>query len=89
MAFKIKEKEEHYKKVAKAELPVKQSAKFSEEEQRAYARGQTDARMEQKRIFAYKNSTPEERKAYKEQQILKKAEYLKNKEKEQKNKNKK
>lgn len=79
MAFKIKQKEEHYKKVAKKEIPVKKTSKFAEEEQIAYARGQVDARMEQKRIYAYKNATPEQRKAYRDEQLIKRAEWLKSK----------
>lgn len=88
MAFKMKEKEEHYKKIAKLEKPVKEQSKYSEEEQRAYARGQVDARNEQKRLYALKNSSEEEKKVYREEQIIKRAEYLKSKEKTNK-KNKK
>lgn len=61
-----KEKRIHYSQVAKGEKPVKANSKFSEAEQRAYARGQRDARNESARICKYKNSTPIEREAYKQ-----------------------
>lgn len=68
MAFKKimqKEKLQHYSEVAKGLKAVKSESKFSEAEQRAYARGQRDARNENNRLFKWKNSTPEEREAYK------------------------
>lgn len=61
-----KEKRIHYSQVAKGEKPVKSNSKFSEAEQRAYARGQRDARNESARICKYKNSSPAEREAYKQ-----------------------
>ena len=61
-----KEKRIHYSQVAKGEKPVKANSKFSEAEQRAYARGQRDARNESARICKFKNSTPAEREAYKQ-----------------------
>ena len=64
--IKQSEKLKHYSAVAKGEKSVKSNSKFSEAEQRAYARGQRDARNESNRIFAMKNATPEQRQAYKE-----------------------
>ncbi len=64
--FKQSEKLKHYSAIAKGDKPVKSDSKFSEAEQRAYARGQRDARNENNRIFAIKNATPEQRQAYKE-----------------------
>lgn len=55
--FSTKERYEHYKAIAKGEGDVKQDSKFSEEEQRAYARGQVAAREESYRIYKkYKKS---------------------------------
>lgn len=53
MAFNLKQKLRHYTDVAKGVKPVKATSKFSEAEQKAYARGQRDARNESKRIYAY------------------------------------
>ena len=64
--FNQRDKLEHYTAIAKGDKAVKSSSKFSEAEQRAYARGQRDARNENNRIFAMKNVTPEQRQAYKE-----------------------
>ncbi len=61
-----KEKRIHYSQVANGEKPVKQNSKFSEAEQIAYAKGQRDARNESAIICAIKNSTFEEREAYKQ-----------------------
>lgn len=49
--FSTKERYAHYKAIAKGEGDVKQDSKFSEEEQRAYARGQVAAREESYRIY--------------------------------------
>ncbi len=66
--FTQKEKLEHYKELANGGGKIKVDSKFSESEQRAYARGQADARIEQKRIFARKNSSPEKQLEYAEKQ---------------------
>lgn len=82
MAFKKitqKEKLAHYTAVANGSKATKAGGKFSEAEQRAYARGQRDARNESKRIFASKNATPEQREAYKAQRKANRQAYLKNK----------
>lgn len=74
-----KEKRIHYTQVAKGEKPVKENSKFTAEQQIAYAQGQRDARNEAARITAYKNSTPEQRKAYQEAQAAKRKAYLERK----------
>lgn len=61
------EKLKHYTAVAAGEKEVKTGSKFSETEQRAYARGQRDARNEERRLFKFKNSTEAEREEYKAQ----------------------
>lgn len=61
--FSQKEKRIHYSQVADGSKAVKSGSKYSDTEQRAYARGQRDARNESRRICAYKNSTPEQRDA--------------------------
>lgn len=66
LGFGQKEKRKHYTAVANLSKAVKSNSKFSEAEQRAYARGQRDARNESARICKYKNSTPAEREAYKQ-----------------------
>jgi hypothetical protein len=71
-----REKRVHYSAVAAGEKPVKEGSKFSEAEQRAYARGQRDARNESARITAYKNSTELERAAYAAARLERKAAYL-------------
>ena len=70
-----KEKRIHYTQVASGEKAVKENSKFSEAEQRAYARGQRDARNESARICAYKNATAEQRKAYKAKKAAERAAY--------------
>ena len=80
MRFKQKEKYEHYKAVAKGKKPTKKNAKkHNKDEQIAYARGQYDARNEARRIFAWKNATPEERKDYAESQRVKRKEWKRKK----------
>ena len=64
--FSPKEKLDHYTKIANGQKKVKGDSKFTEAEQIAYARGQRDARNEGIRQYAYKNSTPEQREAYKQ-----------------------
>lgn len=68
--FSLKEKLAHYKAVAQGKKPTKAVSKFTEFQQRAFAEGYVNARNEQNRIYAYKNATPEERKAFK--QLMKK-----------------
>ena len=77
MAIKRSQKEKriHYSQVASGVKAVKSNSKFSEAEQRAYARGQRDARNESARICAYKNSTPEQRQAYKAKRAAARAAY--------------
>lgn len=70
-----KEKRIHYTQVANGTKPVKSDSKFSEAEQRAYARGQRDARNESARITKFKNSTEEERAAYKQKKAAERAAY--------------
>ncbi|MDE6441649.1 MAG: hypothetical protein K2L12_02725 [Clostridia bacterium] len=71
--FGQKEKRKHYTAVANGSKAVKSNSKFSETEQRAYARGQRDARNESARITKYKNSTPAERQAYKQKRAADRA----------------
>ena len=84
--FTQKEKRKHYTAVANGEKPVKATSKFTEAEQRAYARGQRDALNESARITAYKNSTDEERAAYKEKRRQEREAYKAQKAKEKKKK---
>ena len=65
--FSFKSKLDHYSSVAKGQKEIKANSKYSEAEQRSYARGQMDARNESKRLFAFSKATPEQRAAYKEQ----------------------
>lgn len=82
--FTLKEKRKHYSDVASGKKPTKKDSKFSEEEQRAYARGQRDALNESARITAYKNASKEERAAYKERKRKEREEYKQNKAKSKK-----
>ncbi len=68
---------EHYTAVAKGQKQVKANSKYSEAEQRAYARGQMDARNQSKRLFAFSNATPEQRQAYKAQRKARKKDFFK------------
>lgn len=79
--FSSKEKRQHYTDIANGTKPVKSDSKFSEAEQRAYARGQRDARNENARIFASKNSTPEQKESYRLKKARQRLEYLEQKEK--------
>ena len=81
--FSQKQKHEHYTQIANGTKKVKDTSKYSEAEQIAYARGQRDARNEQRRIYAYNNATPLEREAYKNKRKEEKLKYKANK----KNKN--
>ncbi len=69
----LKEKLAHYTGVAKGEIPTKANSKFSVEEQKAYARGQRDARNESRRIWKSKHSTAAEKKAYREKKAAERA----------------
>lgn len=64
MAFGFKDKHKHYTDVASGKEPVKQDSKYSEAEQRAYARGQRDAMNEARRVTAYKNASQKQREEY-------------------------
>lgn len=64
--IKQSEKLKHYTQIANGTKLVDLGSKYTMGEQIAYARGQRDARNEARRIFAIKNATPEQRKAYKE-----------------------
>ena len=79
--FSLKEKRKHYTEVANGTKPTKANSKFNEAEQRAYARGQRDALNESARIT--KNSTPEERAAYKAQKRIEREAYKAQKEQEE------
>lgn len=73
--FSLKEKLKHYTKVANGKKKTKSESKYSDAEQKAYARGQRDARNEQRRIWKSNNSTPEEKQAYKDKKAAERAEY--------------
>lgn len=62
--FSQKEKLQHYSDVASGVEATKKESKFTDAEQRAYARGQRDARNENRRIFAAKNATPEQKESF-------------------------
>ena len=72
--FSLKEKLAHYTAVAKGEKVTKQDSKYSSAEQKAYARGQCDARNESRRVWKWKNSTPMERQAYTDKKAAERAE---------------
>ncbi len=71
--FSLKEKLAHYTAVAKGEKPTKAKSKFTEAEQKAYARGQRDARNESRRVWKNKNSTELEKQAYKDKKAAERA----------------
>lgn len=79
LRFTQKAKEDHYTKVAKGVKATKKGSKFTKKEQMAYARGQMDARNEAKRNWAYKNATPQERKAYRDKKRAEREAYKKGK----------
>ena len=79
--FLLKDKRKHYTDVANGAAPVKQNSKFTEAEQRAYARGQRDARNENARIFASKNATPEQKESWRLKKARERLAYLEQKEK--------
>lgn len=58
VGFTPKEKLAHYAAVANGSAPVKQSAKYGAREQRAYARGQADARRENNISFMLGKHSP-------------------------------
>lgn len=66
--YSLKEKLLHYTDVAQGAKEVKADSKFSEAEQRAYARGQRDARNESRRVWAIVNASDADRQAYKAKQ---------------------
>ncbi len=71
--FSLKEKLAHYTAVAKGDTPTKADSKYSDAEQKAYARGQRDARNESRRVWKSKNSTAAEKKAYKAKKAAERA----------------
>lgn len=77
--FSQKDKRKHYSDVANGTVLTKPDSKFTEAEQRAYARGQRDARNENARIFASKNSTPEQKESWRLKRAEAKVAYLKQK----------
>lgn len=77
--FSQKDKLKHYTDVANGLTGVKSDSKYSESEQRAYARGQRDARNESRRIYASKNSTPEQKESYRLKRAKAKVAYLEEK----------
>ncbi|MDE7107980.1 MAG: hypothetical protein K2O39_06615 [Clostridiales bacterium] len=79
--FSLKDKRKHYTDVANGTTPTKADSKFSEAEQRAYARGQRDARNENARIFASKNATPEQKESWRLKKARERVAYLEQKEK--------
>ncbi len=56
--FTPKERRAHYNNVGYKNAPVKANSQFSESEQRAYARGQADARNEQAVSFLLGKNSP-------------------------------
>lgn len=85
--FSQKDKRKHYTDVANGTAPTKPDSKFTEAEQRAYARGQRDARNENARIFASKNATPEQKESWRLKRAREKVAYLESKEKAKQKKN--
>lgn len=86
--FSQKEKLKHYTGVANGTIAVKAESNFNEAEQRAYARGQRDARNENRRIFASKNATPEQKESWRLERARKRLAYLEEKERNKKSKKK-
>ena len=72
--FGWKEKLDHYTGVANGTVPTKAESKFSDAEQKAYARGQRDARNEQRVITRWKHSSEQEREDWKVQKAVDRAE---------------
>ena len=56
--FTPKERRAHYNNVGYHDAPVKANSKFSEAEQRSYARGQADARNEQVTSYLLGKNSP-------------------------------
>lgn len=80
--FTPKEKLSHYAAVANGSKPVKESEKHSAAQQRAYARGQTDARRELNMSFMLGKHSPltdEEKAALKARNKARREEFKKNK----------
>lgn len=77
--YSLKEKLLHYTDVARGEKSVKETSKFSENEQRAYARGQRDARNEGRRVWASMHASEADKQAYKERQEANRAAYKQSK----------
>ena len=71
--FTLNEKLKHYTEVATGAKPTKDGSKFTDAEQRAYARGQRDARNESRRVWKNKNSTDIEKQAYKDKKAAERA----------------
>ena len=65
--FNFKERLQHYTDISSGKKATKKGSKFSDAEQRAYARGMRDEMNRSRRATAYKNATEVERAAYKEQ----------------------
>ncbi len=77
--FSQKDKLAHYTAVANGEKATKPDSNFTEAEQRAYARGQRDARNENRVIFAVKNSKPEEKESWRIKRAKARVAYLEEK----------
>lgn len=56
--FTPKERRAHYNQVGYSNAPVKANSQFAESEQRAYARGQADARNEQAVAYLLGKNSP-------------------------------
>lgn len=65
----------HYNAVARGEKEVKADSKYTEAEQRAFARGAASILNADARMYAYSKATPEERIAYRRQRNEKKKAY--------------
>ncbi len=86
MIFTTKQKREHYTGVANGTIPTKKDSKYTDAEQRAYARGQRDALNDQavghilgknsklsaEEKQAFKDKRKAERKAWREKNAKKK-----------------
>lgn len=59
------EKEQHYKDIASGKIQPNANSNRSAAEQIAYAKAQVDRRNEERRIYAYNHSTPQEREKFK------------------------
>ena len=61
MRFTRQEQREHYRGVANGTIPTKKDSKYSEAEQRAYARGKVDEMDRQAANWVRNNGTPEQK----------------------------